>query len=120
MELFEEEMKMQEKNSHTNFYNVLTQIDNEFRKVIPPTKDRCGFESTPITRLQIRWLLEENPEDRMKDYVNLLLGTLSNYNFIYAESNKFIIEDETLKSLITELIRITTKKENIEEIRFLK
>lgn len=56
----------------------------------------------------------------MKDYVNLLLGTLSDYNFIYAESNKFIIEDETLKSLITEIIGISTKNEHIEEIRFLK
>jgi hypothetical protein len=45
---------------------------------------------------------------------------LSNYDFIYAESNKFIVEDETLKSLITEIIRISTKKDHIEEIRFLK
>lgn len=120
MKSLEEEMQMWKENSNKNFAKILTQIDDEFRKVIPPTKDEYGIESTPISRLKLLWTMEENADNKMKDYVNRLLMHLSNYDFIYAESNKFIVEDETLKSLITEIIRISTKKDHIEEIRFLK
>lgn len=115
MELFEEEMKRWEKNSQTNFAKVLTQIDNEFRKVILPTYDEYGFENTPISWLKMKWVMEENPNDKMTEYINRLLKILINYHLIRDEYDKLIIEDETLNSLITEIITISTYK-RIEKI----
>jgi hypothetical protein len=56
----------------------------------------------------------------MIEYVGRLLMVLSDYDFICIKSNKLIIEDEPLKSLITKIRKISGfKKEHIEEtVRF--
>jgi hypothetical protein len=120
MKSLEEEMQMWKENSNKNFAKVLTQIDNEFRKVIIPTTDEYGIESTPVSMLKIRWTMEENADDKMIEYVGRLLTVLSDYDFISIKSNKIIVEDEPLKALITKIRKISSfKKEHLEEtVRF--
>jgi succinate dehydrogenase flavin-adding protein (antitoxin of CptAB toxin-antitoxin module) len=120
MSVLEEQIKMWEENSNKSFAKILTQIDNEFRKVIAPTKDEFGFEYTPISVLKSRWVMGENVDDKMIEYVGRLLMVLSDYDFISIKSNRLIIEDEQLKSLITKIRKISSfKKEHLEEtVRF--
>lgn len=120
MSVLEEQIKMWEENSKKDFANVLTQIDNEFRKVIAPTKDEYGIEYTPISRLKLLWAMEENADNKMIEYVGRLLMVLNDYDFICIKSNKIIIEDEPLKSLITKIRKISSfKKEHLEQtVRF--
>lgn len=120
MKSLEETMQMWQENSKKDFAKILTQIDNEFRKVIAPTKDEYGFENTPITWLKMNWVLEGDADDKMVEYVGRLLTILSDYDFISIKSNKIIVEDEPLKSLITKIRKISGfKKEHIEEtVRF--
>lgn len=123
MESFEEKMKIWEENSNKNFAKILTQIDNEFRKVIHPTEGEYGIngnEITPISMLRICWTMEENSDDKMIEYVGRLLMVLRGYEIITIKSNTLIIEHEPLKSLITKIISISSfKKEHLEEtIRF--
>jgi hypothetical protein len=116
MSVLEEQIKMWEENSKKSFANVLTQIDNEFRKVIAPTKDEYGFENTPISWLKMNWTMEENADNKMIEYVGRLLMVLNDFDFISIKSNKIIIEDEPLKSLIAKIRKISSfKKEHIEE-----
>lgn len=117
MGTLEETMKLFEENSNKSFAKVLIQIDNEFRKVILPTKDEFGIESTPISRLKTRWIMEENADDKMIEYIGRLLVTLNNYDFISIKSNRLIVEDEPLKSLITKIRKISSfKKEDLEKV----
>lgn len=120
MSVLEEQIKMWEENSKKDFANVLTQIDNEFRKVIAPTKDEFGFEYTPISVLKSRWVMGENVDDKMIEYVGRLLMVLNDYDFISIKSNRIIVEDEPLKALIAKIRKISGfKKEHIEEtVRF--
>lgn len=116
MKSLEEEMQMWKENSNKNFAKVLTQIDKEFRNVIVPTIDEYGIESTPVSMLKIHWTMEENADSKMIEYVGRLLMVLSDYDFICIKSNKLIIEDEPLKSLIAKIRKISSfKKEHIEE-----
>jgi hypothetical protein len=116
MKSLEEEMQMWKENSNKNFAKILTQIDNEFRKVIAPTKDEYGIESTPISRLKLLWTMEENADEQMIFYVGRLLVVLCNFDFISIKSNRIIVEDEPLKSLIAKIRKISGfKKEHIEE-----
>lgn len=120
MKSLEEEMKMWEENSNKSFAKVLTQIENKFKKVIPPTKDDYGIEYTPISMLKIRWTMEENADSKMIEYVGRLLMVLSDYDIISIKSNRLIVEDEPLKSLITKIRKISSfKKEDLEKtVRF--
>lgn len=120
MKTLEEEMKMWEENSNKSFAKVLTLIDNEFRKVIVPTKDDYGIEYTPITMLKMHWTMEENADSKMIEYVGRLLMVLSDYDLINIKSNTLIVEEEPLKSLIAKIRKISSfKKEHLEEtIRF--
>lgn len=116
MKSLEEEMQMWKENSNKNFAKILTQIDNEFRKVIRPTKDEYGIESTPVSWLRIKWIMEENADKKMIEYVGRLLMVLCDFDFISIKSNRIIVEDEPLKTLITKIRKISSfKKEHIEE-----
>jgi hypothetical protein len=116
MSVLEEQIKMWEENSKKDFANVLTQIDNEFRKVIVPTTDEYGFENTPISWLKMNWAMEENADKQMIEYVGRLLMVLNDFDFISIKSNRIIVEDEPLKALITKIRKISGfKKEHLEE-----